>query len=212
MFYRHFYFIDKLYVSMMLCFFIFYVNDKSEAQIQKFIIESKIGIFNFDTVQVSEDDFVLRYGKGYVRQEKIGSKVFEKSRAYYLPNENIWIEIFFSHVLDIHLERSIEAVIITKNKRCDKKIQPKKYFGDMITSKGIKIGDSIDKVIRSYGKPSTNIKVSDCITKISTLEEHLKLKGGQILIYRNDSSDELLCAEYYFDKKSLHSILISIKE
>ena len=138
-------------------------------------------------------------------------EILEKKHVYYVPSERIWVEIGFSHVLDENLERYVEEVLITKQKLCDETYRPTKPFGPLVTSKGVRIGDSIDKVIKTYGAPSVSIEVGR--DKISlALDEDLKLKKGRVLRYLSNRPDDLLFAEFYFDERGLHSLLISTSE
>jgi hypothetical protein len=186
-------------------------TQKVDAQTIHFIVESKIGVFNFDSVQIRESLLVSQYGQGYVHQTKIGSETLEKSRTYFVADENVWIETHLSHVLDENLECNVEAILITKKKLCDKRFQPIKSFGPLVTSKGVRIGDSLSKIIEVYGNPSVSIEIGKD-KSFSVLVKNLKLKKGRVIRYLSGRSDELLFTEFYFDKNKLHSLLVSGSE
>jgi hypothetical protein len=105
----------------------------------------------------------------------------------------------------------VEEILVTKYKLCDEKFQPSKPFGSLITSRGIQIGDSEEKIIQTYGAPSISIEIGK--DKIfSVLAADLKLKEGRILRYLTNRQGELIFAEFYFNEKELHSLLISGSE
>ena len=160
------------------------------------IIESQIGPFNLANTPMRESQLISEYGIGDVKTEKIDDKILGKRYIYYVTGQQIWIEIHLSHVLDENLERVVEAILVTKKKLCDEKFKPKKPFGLLITSMGIKIGDSIKKVINTYGEPS---------------EKYVNVVG-QALKYMSDDPRNLLFTEFSFDEVGLHSMLISISE
>lgn len=171
-------------------------------------IETKIGPFDLDSSSISESNIISQYGQGYVQEKKYGNEVIEKKRVYYVLSDRIWIEIGFSHVLDENLERYVEEILITKQKLCNETYKPTKPFGPLVTSKGVRIGDSFDKVIKTYGAPSVSIEVGrDKI--FSALDEDLKLKKGRVSRYLPADPDKLIFAEFYFDENGLHSLLIS---
>lgn len=174
-------------------------------------IETRIGPFNLAGLPVTELNFVSLFGQGHVQIDKVENKVLGQRRIYYASDEKVWVEIRFSHVLGENLERVVETILITRKKLCDEKFKPKKPFGPLITSREIKIGDSIDKVIGTYGKPSISIDVGK--DKIfSVLVEDLKFQQGRVLRYLTNQPNELLFAEFYFSETGLHSILISESE
>lgn len=174
-------------------------------------IEREIGPFNLSATSITESQLVTQFGEGYVRINKVDDKILNKSRIYYSPNDNMWVEVRFSHVLDKNLKRVVETVIITKNKLCNKKFIPKKTFGSLVTSRGIKLGDSIEKVIRTYGKPSIFIEIGKD-KLFSVLIEDLNIQKGCVLRYLADKPDDLLFAEFFFKEGRLHSLLISESE
>ncbi len=174
-------------------------------------IETRIGPLNIEDSSMTETRLISQFGEGYVRLDKYGNKVLDKKHIYYVSDEKVWIEISFSHVLDENLQRYIDAILVTKTKLCDKKFRSKEPFGPLATSKGIKIGDSIDKVISAYGKPAISIDIiKDRL--FSSLVEDLKLQKGHILRYDTNQPDELYFVEFYFNGKGLHSLLISESE
>jgi hypothetical protein len=138
---------------------------------------------------------------------RVGNRILDKKHIYYLSDDNLWVEISISHVLP----REVESVLVTKKKLCEERFKPKKSFGPLNTSKGIKTGDSIAKVLNAYGKPTVNIDIAK--NKLfSVLIEDLKSEKGKVLRYLPNRSDELLFAEFYFDAEGLHSVLISASE
>lgn len=174
-------------------------------------IETEIGPFNLSLRSLTEAKVISQFGQGCVRVKKDGNEILTKEHIYYVPNEGIWVAIRFSHVLDDKLERNMEEILVTKRKLCDNAFKPIKSFGPLVTSRGIRIGDSIDKVIKTYGTPSVNIEIGK--DKIfSALGEDLKFKKGRVLRYLTNRPDELIFAEFYFDEKGLHSLLISEAE
>ncbi len=122
-------------------------------------IETRIGPFNLSSSPVTESKFISQFGEGYVQIDKVGDKLLGKKHIYYSRDEKVWVEIFFSHVRDEKLERIFEAVLITKKRLCDERFEPKNTFGSLATSKGIRIGDSLTKVLRLYGKPTIDIEL-----------------------------------------------------
>jgi len=174
-------------------------------------VESQIGPFNLTGSPLNESTVVASYGRGYVQEDKAGGKVLGKKHVYYVADQNVWVEIRLSHVLEKNLERSVEAVVVTKRKLCDKKFTPKKSFGSLITGKGIKIGDALDKIIRAYGTPSVSIVLGE-EKSFAVLREEFRLQKGRVLRYLPSQSNDLLFSEFYFADEALHSILISISE
>ena len=81
----------------------------------------------------------------------------------------------------------------------------------MITSRGIKVGDSFDKVIETYGKPTIAIDIGKD-KLVAVLIEDLNFTEGRVLRYITDKPDELFVAEFYFNEKGLYSLLISESE
>jgi hypothetical protein len=173
-------------------------------------VETKIGAFDLDKL-TTESQFVSQYGEGNVQMEKVDDKVLGKRHIYYVSNSKLWVEARFSHVLGEDLQRVLEAVLVTKQKICDERFRPKNLLTSLITSKGVKIGDSIDKVVSIYGKASIHIDIKKDKT-FSVLREDLKLKEGQILRYFGNKPNELFFSEFYFGKEGLHSFMISKSE
>lgn len=175
------------------------------------IVENRIGPFDFAGKLMMESQLISDFGQGYVQTLQVGDEILGKKHIYYVSDEKLWVEISLSHVLDKNLERMVESILVTKKELCDKKFKPKKSFGPLITSKGITIGDPIDKVLNVYGNPSISLDISKD-KLFSVLVENLKLKSGKVLRYLTTRPDELLFAEFYFDAEGLHSILISASE
>lgn len=181
MLYRH---TVLIFVSMLTITVLCWANQN---------IENRIGPFSFDARLMKESRLISQFGEGYIQIEKDGDV---KKHIYYVPEQKVWVAIGISHVLDENLEGLVESVLVSKEKLCDEQFKPKKSFGSLITSKGIQIGDAIEKVIAMYGKPS---------------KEYVNVIG-QVLRYETDDPYSLLMIEFYFDEKSLHSILISVSE
>jgi hypothetical protein len=158
-----------------------------------------------------EPQLLSDFGQGHIFIYQVGGEIFGKKHIYYVSVENLWVEISLSHVLDSNLERMVESILVTKKELCDKEFRPKKSFGRLVTSKGITIGDPIDKVLKTYGNPAISIDISKD-KLFSALGEDLELTSGKVLRYLPNSPDELLCAEFYFDGEGLHSMLISASE
>ena len=175
-------------------------------------VEEQIGPFNPYQI-MTESKLISEFGEGYVHIEKDmdNTIIMDKKHIYYIPKQNLWLQLGMSHVLDENLERSIESILLTRQNLCDKKFIAKKPFGVLSTAHGIRIGDSIKKVTNTYGKPFELINLRDKEGS-SILAEELKIKKGKVLRYSNNKEDELLFAEFYFDAKGLHSILISAEE
>jgi hypothetical protein len=174
-------------------------------------IETQIGPFDLASPPVSESKIISQFGQGYVEVNKSANETLEKKQIYYAPDQKVWVEIRFSHVLNAKLEHIVEEILVTKYKLCDEKFQPSKPFGSLITSRGIQIGDSEEKIIQTYGAPSISIEIGK--DKIfSVLAADLKLKEGRILRYLTNRQGELIFAEFYFNEKELHSLLISGSE
>jgi hypothetical protein len=177
-------------------------------------IEAQLGPFNLSGPPLTESRLVSEFGEGYVRVQEIGNKIISKKHVFWVPEQTVWVQISLSHVLDAKMERIVEAVLVTKKKLCeeDKKYMARKKLASLATSKGVKVGDSIDKVIEKYGKPSIS-KVIGKDKGFTVLDEELKLKQGEVLRYLQEHpSKELNFAEFYFDKRKLHSFLISESE
>jgi len=178
------------------------------------IIETQVGSFDLAGQPLTESNLVSRLGEGYVRLEKSGDKIISKKHIFWVPEQRVWVQIGLSHVLDEKMEHTLDTVLVTRKKLCDKdeKYMPKKTLELLATSKGIKINDSIDKVIEKYGKPSISKTIGR--DKIFTaLEEELKLREGVVLRYlQKELSNKLNFAEFYFKQKKLHSFLISKSE
>jgi len=172
-------------------------------------VESTIGKFSFAGPTLTEPEIISQFGQGFVKRENENTEKVQK-HIYYLSEENLWIELSFSHVLDEKMRRSLDTIMLTKEKICDKKFKPKETFGSLITSKGIKIGDSLTNVIQKYGTPSVSSEIGKD-GYFSVLQEELKLTDGKVLRYLG-GDDDLLSSEFYFKDGQLHSILISISE
>jgi hypothetical protein len=169
-------------------------------------VENQIGPFNIvGEERMMESQLLSAFGQGHVYIYQVGDEIFQKKHSYYVSDEKLWVEISLSHVLDSHLDRTVDSILVTKKELCEKKFRPKKSFGPLITSKGITIGDPIDKVLNAYGKPSESIVISKD-KLFSELVEDLELTSGKVLIY---FPDELFFEEFYFDAEGLHSLLVS---
>lgn len=174
-------------------------------------LETQVGPFNFAGSLMKETKLIALYGDGYIQTYIVNGKVLDKKHIYYVSDAKVWVEISVSHVLDEHLARFVEAVLVTKKKLCDTKFEPKRPFGPLVTGKGVNIGDSLNKIIKTYGSPSISILVGK--DKLSAvLIDDLRLLNGRVLRYLTSSQDELLFSEFYFLDNKLHSILISISE
>lgn len=175
------------------------------------VIETQIGPFNLGSMPITESTIVSQYGQGCVKVSESGTEAIAGKHVYYVKDEKVWVEILFSHVMDNNLEHVVEAILVTKQKLCEEKHQTKRPFVPLVTSKEVKIGDPIDKIIKVYGKPSISIDLSKD-KLFSVLVEDLKLKEGQVIRYLTDHPNELFFAEFYFKENRLHSILISASE
>ena len=174
-------------------------------------IETEIGQFNIKDSAITETKFTSMFGKGCAVTKNIEGKIYEKKHIYYINDKKLWVELRFSHVLGNSMESTLETVLITKRKLDSKNCKPVKKIESLITPAKIQIGDSIENVIKAYGNPSITINVERDNT-YSVLSEYLKIKKGKILRYLPNHNDESFFAEFYFDKRTLHSILISGEE
>jgi hypothetical protein len=174
-------------------------------------VEHQIGPFNLAGSPITESQLISSFGPGYVKIDKVGSMILGKEHIYYDVNEKVWVAVSLSNVLDKKLERVVEAVLVSKKKLCDEKFKPRKLFGPLITGKGIKIGDTLDKIINTYGTPSVSIDIGKD-RSFSVLWDDLKLRKGRVLRYLTNQPNELLFSEFYFDGGVLHSMLISAAE
>jgi hypothetical protein len=174
-------------------------------------VDTQIGPFDLAGKLMVESQLISDFGQGYVQILQVGDEILGKKHIYYVADKKLWVEISLSHVLDKNLERMVESILVTKKELCDKKFNPKKSFGPLITSKGIKIDDPIDKVLNVYGKPTITIDIAKD-KLFSALVENLKLKNGKVLRYLTSRTDELFFAEFYFNEERLHSLLISASE
>jgi hypothetical protein len=174
-------------------------------------IESRIGPFNFFNSPMSETMLVSSFGNGYIKVEKVEGVMLCRHHIYYVPQENLWVDVQLSHVLDKNLERFVEAVLVTKKRLCNEKFKPGNSFGPLTTGQGVKLGDSLEKTISIYGKPSVLIDIGESSLS-SILQDQLNPKKGKILRYLSDQEDQLLFSEFYFDENGLNSVLISASE
>jgi hypothetical protein len=204
----------KRFIRLLLIAVVIIIFCEIDQSFGNSIIETQIGPFNLAGPPLTESKLVSQFGEGYVQLEKIGDKIVRKKRIFWVPEQEVWVQIDLSHVLDEKMESAVEAVLVTKKKLCDQDMKyiPQKTLGLLATSKGIKIKDPIEKVIGKYGKPSISMTVGK--DKIFTvLGEELKLKEGLVLRYlQKQPSSELNFAEFYFKQKKLHSLLISESE
>lgn len=175
-------------------------------------VDEKLGPFRVYH-SLSESKLITKYGRGYehVVKDSKNEVIMEKEHLYYIPEQEIWLQIGMTHVLDQYLERHIDSLLLTRKPLCDKIFTAKNSLGTLSTSQGIKIGDTIERVIEIYGEPREVIQVGRT-NRFSALVYKLKLNRGTILRYDNNKNDELLFAEYYFEDNKLHSILISAEE
>ena len=144
-----------MYISKILFFlFCIYAPKISTSSIQ---VETQIGSFNLRTDKITEKKFINEYGKGFVvvDQNSVPKHIF------YDDIQKLWISINFSHVLDEKKNSYVESILITSDSLCCKKFEPIKSFDPMLTSKGIKIGDTLLKIIAAYGEPSINIDIAN---------------------------------------------------
>lgn len=173
----------------------------------KEIIEYRIGLIDLSHPP-KESEIILKFGKGYEKVISVNGKILEKSHCYYLPKDEIWVEISLSHVLNKNLERSVQAVLVSREKLCDESFIPEMEFDNLTTSKGIKIGDSFSKVTEAYGEPSIDFEAEKEKNKFSAITEMLKPKKGRILRYLGSEDDEFF-SEFLFDKNELNSMYVS---
>jgi len=147
----------KILASVLITFV--YLVSFSSVGIAGQNVESKVGAFDFGGSLMSESELVGRIGEGFIYEYKVGEKVFSKSRTYYYKDEQIWVKVDLSHVLDENYERSVEAVTVTKKRLCNESYKPSNLIGPMITSNGIAVGDQPEKVIKVYGEPGRKIEI-----------------------------------------------------
>lgn len=191
-----------LFIIIFLCNTLCWAGEK---------IETQIGTFNLAKSPLTESQLVSQLGQGYVKEQKVDKKALDKKLIYYVDAEKVWVEFQLSHVLNENSERVLETILVTKNKLCDKKYKPQKSVDKLVTSKGIKLGDTIDKVIKTYGTPTVKIDITND-KLFSVLSGSLSMKKGYIFRYLTDKKDELIFAEFYFYEGRLHSLLISTSE
>jgi hypothetical protein len=178
------------------------------------IIEKQVGPFRLSDPAFTEAKLVSEFGEGYVQVEKFGNKTIRIKHIFWVPEQEVWLKVSLSHVLNEKMQRVVEAVLVTKKQLCekDKKYIATKKLASLATSKGIEINDSINKVIEKYGEPSIS-KVVGKDKTFTMLDEELKLKEGVVLRYlQSRRSKEMNFAEFYFKQKKLHSFLISESE
>jgi len=202
----------RRFCRISFIFFIVAIFAKTDGGFSNEKIEAQIGPFSLAGPPLTESKLVSQFGEGFVELEKIGDKLLSKNHVYWIPKQKVWVKVSFSHVLTEKMERVMEGVLVTKNKLCEQTYIPKVALGPLVTPKGIKINDSIDKVIENYGKPT----ISKIIGKdkiFTVLDEELKLREGIILRYlQKQPTRELNFAEFYFSQNKLHSLLFSESE
>jgi hypothetical protein len=175
-------------------------------------IETQVGPFNLAGPPLTETKLISEFGEGFVKSETIGEKIISKKHIYWVPGQEVWVQASLSHVLSERMERIVEAVLVTRKKLCEQKYVPKAPLGLLATSKGIKINDSMDKVIKEYGRPNIS-KVIGKDKIFTVLDEELALKEGIVIRYlQKQPARELNFAEFYFSQDKLHSFLISESE
>lgn len=174
-------------------------------------IETQIGFFNLSGPPLTESTVLTQLGEGRMKAEQFNDKVLGKSHVFYAGDTGSWVELDFSHVLTENKERVLETILMTKERLCDEIYVPKKPFGQLATGKGLRLGDSLDRVLETYGKPTTSIEVGrDKV--FSMLAERLNPKEGLILRYLPKDSKDNRFMEFHFIWEKLHSLLISVSE
>lgn len=91
--------------------------------------------------------------KVLIGQHGKGVKVSQGDDVYYCyitKGEKAFVKFFVIP----ELPGKISGVLVSKVPNCSSSQNPKTAFKKFSTSKGISLGDSIEKVFRAYGKPS----------------------------------------------------------
>ena len=198
------------------------------------IVESCIAEFCFGNKSkrlMKEEELVKKYGGGkHVEIPCIDdkSKVCRNLHQYYVSEQNLWVEFEIHHGDPI-----VISAFVTQRKLCDKKHTPKTPFKKLATSHGIKIGDTLDKVKKTYREaysmmlPTVNEKNGFVLYRDKNGKtEKYNIKGAgdpqknwkywkygyTVLTYPTEKDDELLSAEFFFKEGVLDAILISGEE
>lgn len=119
--------------------------------------ETKIGGFDFASELITNQELEKLYGKGCTDKDY----PYHYRRLYYFPEKNIYA------AFNVETDNLVVGLKLTKEAIVEKKCKAKRNLKSDETGEKIKIGDSKDKVIKAYGKPS---------------EE--KIKPNNVVLYR----------------------------
>lgn len=91
--------------------------------------------------------------KVLIKQYGNGSKVSQEDDIYYCymaKEEKAFVKFFVVS----ELPEKISGVLVSKVPNCSSSHSPKTPFDRLLISKGIAIGDPVEKILRVYGNPS----------------------------------------------------------
>jgi len=162
-----------------------------------------LGEFCFDQKSplISEEDFVKRYGEGYTQGGEFAYHCYE------VPEQKLFVHFWPYHAN----QREIMEIFVSDVPNCLTAKPPKTAFQPLITTEGLKIGDTYEKVVSLYGKPDVTRKANG-LEKIGLDVDKAKKSapfGNKFLSYWPDKN-ALLHADIYFRNGKVAAILISV--
>ncbi len=151
----------------------------------------------------SEKALVNRYGPGL----KIG-----ESRCYAVPDQNLYVHFDVEH----DLQGEIVTVLVSDVPNCanpSKTPSPKAPFPKFETREGLKLGDAYNRVIETYGPPTSVREGKNAAWFVPgpAGEERSAQFKGRALVY-DGPSDELIQGIFYIRDGRIAAFYISCSE
>jgi hypothetical protein len=151
----------------------------------------------------SERDLVFKHGPGL----RIG-----EFRCYAVTEQSAFIHFGVEH----NLPGEIVTVLVSDAPNCNSQIKPpvpKSPFAIFQTKEGIRLGDSREKVLRTYGAPSSIRDGNDAIFKLVPVNRgHKTAPFGETALVYDGPSDELIQGIFYIRSGKVAAIYISRSE
>jgi hypothetical protein len=151
----------------------------------------------------SEKKLVAKYGPG---------SSISDFRCYAVSEQKVFVHFGVEH----HLPGEIVTVFVSSVPNCVTRsalATPRASFPIFATKEGVRIGDSYEKVLKIYGKPSSTRPGSDGLFEVLPYSRERKGApfGDTVLVY-DGPSDELIQGKFYLRKGRVTALYISCSE
>ena len=193
-----------IYISVLIAVtFAFLVQVVECKENSKFLGADTLGGFSLNGTLMKEKDFIEKYGCG---TEVLG---LSDSHGFNVPEQKCFV-YFMS---DQYPKHEIWTIFVSQAPHCEcAKKESKIKFQNFTTAEGVGLGDSYEKLISTYGKPTFHEEGKGYNCALLTLSPtKSKFACDEVIGYRQ-SNDDLLMSNFYLKDKKIIAIEVSDSE